>query len=114
MDEENYPPRVNNSSSSNNMLATYGALIDLDADAVLEDSLRRVPSSTLHGNSLANWLSTQATAVERQNLTELVKMVEDFEAVRGLAPPGRRPLEADGCVTIRLGSSLRVEMRFRV
>ena len=29
---------------------------------MLEDSLRRVPASTLHGNSLANWLSTQATA----------------------------------------------------
>lgn len=81
---------------------------------MLEDSLRRVPASTLHGNSLANWLSTQATAVERQNLTELVKIIEDFEESRGLAPPGKRPLEQDGCVTIRLGSALRVEMRFRV
>ena len=80
---------------------------------MLEENLRKIPSSTLHGNSLANWLSTQATSVERQNLTELVKLIEDFEETHGLAPRGKRPVESDGCVTIRLGSTLRVEMRFR-
>ena len=59
--------------------ATNGAVLDIDAEAMLEENLRKMPVSSLKGNSLAAWLSTQATSLERQNLTELVKIVEEFE-----------------------------------
>lgn len=78
---------------------------------MLEEHLRRAPKKA--PGTLAHFLERKATPAERKNLTDLVSAVEDFEAARGLAPQ-KRLSEPDGCVTVRLGPSLRVELRFRV
>ena len=89
------------------------APLALESEQVLAESLRVLPNGGPQPGSLAAFLSHGATRGERQNLTDLVRAVEDFERTRGLTPARRLP-EPDGCVTVKLGPSLRVEMRFRL
>lgn len=83
---------------------------DTVEESLLEGELRRTGSQP---GSLAEWLQTQASPAERQNLVDLIQTIEDWEFSRGLAPVSR-PREAGGCVTLRLGQHLRVEMRFKI
>jgi len=90
----------------------YANTLNFDSEAVLEETLRVLPSGPNPG-SLAAYLAQGATASERQNLTDLVRAIEDFESSRGLTP-SNRVVEPDGCVCVNMGPNLRVEMRFRL
>ena len=85
----------------------------LESEAVLEESMRATMPHGAPPGSLAAFLERGATPAERANLTDLVRAVEEFERSRGLTPAVRPP-EADGCVTVKLGPSLRVELRFKL
>ena len=89
-----------------------GAASALESEAVLTEHMRATLPQGAPNGSLAAFLERGATGAERANLTDLVRLVEEFEQSRGLAP-ARRPVEPDGCVTVKLGPSLRVEFRFR-
>jgi len=96
-------------------MSPFAGFLSLESEAVLEESLRQVTRQQggVPPGSLASFLERGATAAERANLADLVRAVEDFERARGLAP-AVRPVEADGCVTVKLGPSLRVELRFKI
>lgn len=63
--------------------------------------------------SLAEWLQNSASAADRQHFIDFVQLVEDWEFAQGLSPE-KRDVEPDGCVTVRLGQQLSVELRFKV
>jgi hypothetical protein len=88
----------------------YESRLNFESEAVLQETMRGTDTKP---GSLAAYLANGATSSERQNLTDLVRAIEDFEGSRGLTP-ANRVVEPDGCVCVHLGPNLRVEMRFRL
>ena len=109
---DEYEDDLRGSSGFGGGFGGMGSASALESEAVLTEHMRSTLPQGAPRGSLAAYLEHSATGAERANLTDLVRLVEDFEKQRGLAP-ARRPVEPDGCVTVKLGPTLRVEFRFR-
>ena len=68
-----------------------------------------------HGHgSVGEWLSSAATPLEKRHFLELIGMLDEFEQRCGLAPANRAPVDPTGKISLTLGPSFKVEMRFVV
>merc|ERR1719198_574332 len=66
-----------------------------------------------HGHgSVGEWLQSAATPLEKRHFVELIGMLDDFEQRCGLANPNRERVDPTGKITLTLGPSMNLEMRF--